>query len=604
MRESSSKGIGFFTKLVLFLIIIAFIFWGVGSFVSFRQGNLIAKVNGLPITIKEFNQYYNYKLYQLRQTFGPLNEEIIKKLNLKKAVLNELITMKVIEKEAKNLGLHVNKKEIVERIKSFSAFQEKGSFSPELYKYVLRELGMTPEFFENLVREDLLKSKLFLFLTTPILVSKDEAKDYLSFVNQNLALEIAYYPLSECKKEVRSNLTQQKLKNYYLAHRDMYLSPPKVKLFYLFISYPQKVAVSEEELKAFYFKNKEMFKEPYRIKLVKIYTKNKTEIKKLYQALSGVKTVKDLEKVFHVKAEWVSLEDLPSDLAELLKDARKGQIIGPLNYRGGVLVLGVEDIRKEKYLPFEKVKRKILKKVKEKKKKEIAYQKALELYKNILKGGEKKRFCKGHIVCNETPYLAKTDLERFFKDEAIEEIFSSGKGAILKPLYGKKGVYVVKILDKREPQVIPFGKVYSKVLRDYIKDTSVKVCESKCYKLLNLFENKTSLEEDFGKIARSLGFKIKEIKVKRSGVSQRFSEDIAEILSQMGKPGVIKKVFHDGESFDVIYLKEIIPPQGNFSQKDLDVARNYLLRIKREHFFERWFNEKMEEAQIKIYRNI
>ena len=54
--RSNSQSLG--VKLAFGLIILVFVFWGVGSMKDTATGNIVASVNGEPITIRDFELAY------------------------------------------------------------------------------------------------------------------------------------------------------------------------------------------------------------------------------------------------------------------------------------------------------------------------------------------------------------------------------------------------------------------------------------------------------------------------------------------------------------------------------------------------------------------
>ncbi|PMP94935.1 MAG: hypothetical protein C0169_05960, partial [Thermodesulfobacterium geofontis] len=208
-----------YVKIFLAVIVIVFIFWGIGTFTSERK-DLIAKVNGIPITLKDFEEYYNFQLSRLKQTFGELSPKDLAALKLKEQVLEELIKLKLLEDQAKKLKIEITPIEVTYAISQIPSFQENGKFSTVKYQYILRELGISPEFFEKLIRSDLIYQRLKLLLTAPIMVSEEEVKEYLKYNKQILEVLEIDLPLNMCIQKV--TFTDKDIENYYLAHRDIY----------------------------------------------------------------------------------------------------------------------------------------------------------------------------------------------------------------------------------------------------------------------------------------------------------------------------------------------------------------------------------------------
>ena len=143
-------------KIFLAVITIVFVFWGIGTFTAGRR-DLVAEVNGIPITLREFREFYNFQLFQLRQTFGELSQEDLKKLNFKEQILQSIAQAKLLEKKAEEMGIKITPLEIGYAISRIPSFQVNGKFNPTKYKLVLREIGITSEFFEKLIKQDLLR---------------------------------------------------------------------------------------------------------------------------------------------------------------------------------------------------------------------------------------------------------------------------------------------------------------------------------------------------------------------------------------------------------------------------------------------------------------
>jgi peptidyl-prolyl cis-trans isomerase D len=182
MFEFLRKGAtSIFAKIFLAVIIIVFVFWGIGTFTGDRS-QVVAEISGEKITAKEFREYYNYQLYQLKLAFGESSQEIVKDPKFKEEVLFDLIRKKLLRKYAESLGLSVSEKEVEMYLAQIPAFQDRGSFNPAKYQTLLREVGITPKFFEALLKQDLLEQKLSSFSTQPFLPQKKKPKSLLSFI--------------------------------------------------------------------------------------------------------------------------------------------------------------------------------------------------------------------------------------------------------------------------------------------------------------------------------------------------------------------------------------------------------------------------------------
>ena len=96
-----------FIQVIIVVIILVFVFWGVGS----QQGsgvNSAATVNDEPITYAEFQRSYDERINQLRdQLGGNIPDGLLQTLGVKDQVLNGLIQRALISQGAFETGLMV-----------------------------------------------------------------------------------------------------------------------------------------------------------------------------------------------------------------------------------------------------------------------------------------------------------------------------------------------------------------------------------------------------------------------------------------------------------------------------------------------------------------
>ena len=95
----------FFLKLLVGIIILPFVFWGMGDVFRGGSQNVIAKVDSEKISTQEFVRYIN----QLN-----LNKEQMKSLaetNLLEEILSEFIGRKVMAIEIKKIGSSISNKD-------------------------------------------------------------------------------------------------------------------------------------------------------------------------------------------------------------------------------------------------------------------------------------------------------------------------------------------------------------------------------------------------------------------------------------------------------------------------------------------------------------
>jgi len=157
--------------VLFFIVILSFIFWGVGTVDKSGDTNIVAEVGGYKIPAEEYWQSYDriYKFY--REIYKEKFDEAMQKsLNLKEGVLNSLIDNRVLLIAAKDNGITVSDAELNEAIKNEPAFMKDGVFDSDIYQNRLRLNRLTPEAYEAAKREDLIveKMKRMIELSAPV----------------------------------------------------------------------------------------------------------------------------------------------------------------------------------------------------------------------------------------------------------------------------------------------------------------------------------------------------------------------------------------------------------------------------------------------------
>lgn len=177
----------FLLGVVTFMIIVTFVFWGIGgSGPSSGKAGIVAEIEGEPIPLDEFWRAYK----RVRETYP--NEEEIKKLNLKENVLNALIDRKVIIIAAQEAGITVTEKELQNEILQLPYFQRNGVFDQQIYERSLQLNRLTPQTFEEQLKNDMLFSKMGRLIQETVEFSSTEMQTIESLKQANNQIAEAF----------------------------------------------------------------------------------------------------------------------------------------------------------------------------------------------------------------------------------------------------------------------------------------------------------------------------------------------------------------------------------------------------------------------------
>jgi peptidyl-prolyl cis-trans isomerase D len=147
--------------VLFFIVILSFIFWGVGTVDKTSSGGILAEVGQYKITQEEYYRAYDnaFKFYKdlYKEQF---DEAMQAKLDLKNTVLDSLINNRILLIAAEENGIRVSDEELNDAITREPAFMKEGVFDTQVYQNTLRLSRITPELYEAMKRDELSATRM------------------------------------------------------------------------------------------------------------------------------------------------------------------------------------------------------------------------------------------------------------------------------------------------------------------------------------------------------------------------------------------------------------------------------------------------------------
>ena len=224
----------FFVKLLVGIIILPFVFWGMGDVFRGGNQNVIASIDSEKVSTQEFVEY----LRRLN-----LNEDQIKNLpdtDLIEKILSEYIGKRVMALEIEKLKITVNDDALRNIIKSDKLFFKDNKFSRTEYEKFLIKSGITaPQFEANIAEQE--KRRQFLSslsggLVVPEILVKQE------FRKENQTKKIKYIDLE--KYHSKTKPSEENKKELYERNKNIFFTEFK-NIRYAVID-PEKISGSSE----------------------------------------------------------------------------------------------------------------------------------------------------------------------------------------------------------------------------------------------------------------------------------------------------------------------------------------------------------------------
>ncbi|NWG01436.1 MAG: SurA N-terminal domain-containing protein [Syntrophaceae bacterium] len=628
LREHASS---WMLKGILILVAVTFISWGGYSLIREKKVTYAAKVNGVNIEWKEYNDAFQNAIKQYREALGPsFSEKMIEELRLREQILDNLIAKILILQEAKRLGLFVPDDELRRGIESIPAFQVNGQFDKRSYERALRINRMTPEEFEESQRESLLISKAVnLIKMNEGKVSEEELLDIYLFENERLNLTFLKVAPDSLKSQVNAN--EIEIKDYYQKHQEEFRTPTFVQIQYLLFrpsDFEGKVQISLDEMKRYYDARKDTFKIPKQLKVKEILikagpqdTSDQLEVKKkkAQEILEKVKKTKDFSSLAKQYSEaenaskggdwgWVQKGMMEEQIESVLFSMKAGDVSGVLTGREGFRILKLEEVKEEKQQPFEEMKDQILQALKKEKAKAKASQKADDAFYSLFRN----RDLEGYSRENDIPIKTTG----FFKEgDEIPEIgknplfyssaFSLKSGEISAVVNIPPNFYILKLLGKKDSQIPPLSEVKEEVSRRVIGNKA----EEKARQVAEDLLNQIRAGKNIGDLAREKGYSFEETGffTRTIGVIPKIgpTRDFMGILASLTEKNPIpKEVLRAKDGYFVVKLSGYEPADVNKFQSAKKNLEKRLIYQKQEELFQNWLEQLKAKAKIDINKDL
>ncbi len=282
-------------KWSLALVVLTFVVFYIPDFLTTSTGaapsEVLAEVEGEPITVGTFTRRYNTQVNAYRNAYGgQMNDALLKQLGIDRQILQQLVDEEAMVAESRKQGITVSDVEIRERILALPGFQENGTFVGEQrYRQILQFQNppLTTSEFESSLRRALQIEKLRTALTGWMSVSDADVADEFRKRNEKVKLDVVPITAEAFKSQV--TVTEAELVPYFEKAKDEYRIAEKRKIKYAVVNIDQvrqTITVPEADITAFYQQNMAQYQTPAQVRASHILFKIEGKDEKAVQALA------------------------------------------------------------------------------------------------------------------------------------------------------------------------------------------------------------------------------------------------------------------------------------------------------------------------------
>ena len=494
-----------FAKVILVIIIIPFALFGIDSYLS-SVGNdvYIANVNGEPITSNELQKTQSQFIAQIKSQDESTDPGVFESIEFKKAVLEKLISNKLVSQAVKNSGFYISDKQVGTYIAGMPEFQSNGKFSQEQYDEVLKINNLTPKKFDISIKKDLGSQQLKGSLDRLVYTPKNKIQYLVDLTYQKR--DVSIYELKQDNFKKKIDLSDTALNKVYEESKSSFIRPDQVKINFVIHSVAgivPNIKISDEEVKNYFTNNLNRYQadQQRRAKHI-LFTLNpemsSEEINKIKdKALNVLNDIKKNPKMFKDAATKYSQDtesaknggdlgffsrgDMTKVFEDVVYSMSKNEVSDLVQTEFGYHIIMLTDIKGKK-ADFKTVKNQI--------KGELIFNAALaeygssaEDFSNIVYERSEslqevaKKF---ELKIEESEWLSFEDAKKFFNNEAFAQaIFDKNaideKKNIPAIEASPNNLVAARVVDFRPSTAKPFEEVKDKIKEFLIESESQRL---------------------------------------------------------------------------------------------------------------------------------
>ena len=403
-----------FITIITGIIIIIFGAWGMGDLFSTGNKNIVAEVDSKKIYVKD---YLNYaRLYVRKKNNNQLGERD------HAIILNGLISEKIYEKFAEDLGIIINDKSLAFFIKNDENFKDKnGKFSRIEYEKYLLINNLNPKTVENFYKKELIKKiSIDVFINGISDTKFHTTKLENDFLKQ---VKIEYYKL-----DILNIPSGKEISDYFNNNKDKFSLGEMRNGQYADLGYAS-LGFKEE--------NDEYYKTIDNIENDLINNLNFSEIIKKYKL-----NIKQIELMSKAGLNKTRLKSVQNNFSKALFSLNKNFQTEIFEINSAKYLINIRDVREKEVLNLNnQIKKEITNKINIKKNKLLSEK--IERSKNNKEFYEIAK--KNNIKIKEIFFKNILDGKKIFNQKNMQKIFSKNVVSSNLSILEGNNIYIVRI---------------------------------------------------------------------------------------------------------------------------------------------------------------
>ena len=202
----------FLAKILVVIIILPFLFWGMGDVFRTGNQNVLVSIDSKKISAQNFVNYVN------RLNLNKQQRSNLSKTMVLDKILSDYVGKKIIALEIVDQGINLSDQSLKEIITTDNAFIKDNKFSRTKYEKFLLESRISAPMFEQNIAEQEKKRQLLTFLSEGVLLAEYLIRQ--EYENENQIKTIQYLELDNLYKKVQ--IKDEEIKKIYNSNSNYF----------------------------------------------------------------------------------------------------------------------------------------------------------------------------------------------------------------------------------------------------------------------------------------------------------------------------------------------------------------------------------------------
>ncbi len=619
--RNSAQSLG--VKVAFGLIILVFVFWGVGNMQNTNASSVVASVNDDFITAMDFERSYRQAYESVRSQNPQLTQSEINSMQLPNQVLEQLVLESLLLQEAKRLNLAVTPLELRSIIEKIPAFHNaQGKFDPQIYTRLATAQFPSVGAFEKNLTNQVLAEKLRSELTATAVTLPTEIRAFYDYTFEKRDVEYIFFAADAAQV---ADPTEDSIKAAYESDRALYTLPAKSNVSYVRIharDLGKPESITDDAIKAYYDTN-----------IANFTTEARAKVRHILLRLTAESAEADVQKAQNTMAEiqkqlnenmdfaelaikyseddgtapnggdldWIGIGETVPPFNDAVFSMQAGQISEPVRTDFGLHLIKVEEIEAATVKPLAEVSEEIRINIAE----EAGLAKIQEVVDTLIEanilGNDLAEAAKAQgLSLAETGLKNSAELESLLKitPQAAADIIEKGQGVPLdSSLQTTDNAYVIARIKEKVPASV---RAYDDVKADIAQKLKSKAAMETALK--NAGETSKTLKN-----TAPDGLSIESIPlINRGGPVGIFGEkrDMSVALFNAAKgewlPGVYTVTVDGKEGAALVRVSNVIQAEDNDWKTMEQILENVLTNQRRDRMFQLFMLALSSKAQVEI----